>query len=61
MPRVGLSVVKGTWSVEETGRCIAPCLFNLCKIIDKFQNLLFYASINIGMNMSTLRILMCIN
>jgi hypothetical protein len=52
----GPSVVKETRSVGEIGRCIAPCLFNLCKLIDKFQNLLFYcfiASINIGMNMST--------
>ena len=24
------------------GRCIVPYLFNLCKLIDKFQNLLFY-------------------
>jgi hypothetical protein len=23
-------------------RCIAPYLFNLCKLINKFQNLLFY-------------------
>jgi hypothetical protein len=38
----GSSGVEKTQSVEETGRCTAPCLFNLCKLIDKFQNLLFY-------------------
>jgi hypothetical protein len=35
-------------------RCITPCLFNLCKLIDKFQNLLFYCFDGIGMNKSTL-------
>jgi len=42
MSGAGSSGVEGTQSVGETGRCIAPCLFNLCKLIDKFQNLLFY-------------------
>jgi len=42
MPGAGSSVVEGTRSVGETNRCIAPCLFNLCKLIDTFQNLLFY-------------------
>jgi hypothetical protein len=42
MPGVGLLGVEGTQSIGETGRYIAPCLFNLCKLIDKFQNLLFY-------------------
>ena len=39
----GLLGVEGTQSVGEIGRCIAPCLLNLCKLIDKFQNLLFYS------------------
>jgi len=43
------------------GRCIAPCLFKLCKFIDKFQNLLFYCFDNIGMNKSTLHTWMCID
>jgi hypothetical protein len=55
------SVVEGTQSVGEMDRYIAPCLFNLCKLIDKFQNLLFYCFYNIEMNMNTLRTLMCIN
>jgi hypothetical protein len=42
MHGVESTVVKGTRWVGETGRCIVPCLFNLCKLIDKFQNLLFY-------------------
>jgi len=42
MSGAGSSVVKGTRSIGETDRCIAPCLFNLCKLIDKFHNLLFY-------------------
>jgi hypothetical protein len=42
MPGVGSSGVNGTRSVGEIGRCITPCLFILCKLIDKFQNLLFY-------------------
>ena len=42
MLEAGLSEVEGTQSVRETGRCISPYLFNLCKLIDKFQNLLFY-------------------
>jgi hypothetical protein len=43
------------------GRCIAPYLFNLCKLIDKFYNLLFYCLDNIEMNMSILRALICID
>jgi hypothetical protein len=43
------------------GRYITPCLFNLCKRVDKFYNLLFYCFDNIGMNISTLRALMCID
>ena len=42
MPGAGSSGVEGTQSVGETCKCIASCLFNLCKLIDKFQNLLFY-------------------
>ena len=38
----------------EGSRCITPCLFNLCKLIDKFQNLLFYYFNDIEMNKSTL-------
>ena len=38
----------------EGSRCIAPYLFNLCKLIDKFQNLLFYCFDDIEMNKSTL-------
>jgi hypothetical protein len=38
----------------EGSRCIAPYLFYLCKLIDKFQNLLFYYFDDIGMNKSTL-------
>jgi hypothetical protein len=36
------------------GRCITLYLFNLCKLIDKFQNLLFYCFDDIKMNKSTL-------
>ena len=42
MPRVRSLVVEGTRSVRETSRCIAPCLFNMCKLIHKVPNLLFY-------------------
>ena len=42
MPRAGLAGVEGTQTIGETGKYIKPCLFNLCKLINKFQNLLFY-------------------
>ena len=38
----------------EGSKCIAPCLFNFCKLIDEFQNLLFYCFDDIKMNKSTL-------
>jgi hypothetical protein len=42
MSGAGSSLVERTWSVKETSRCITPYLLNLCKLIDKFQNLIFY-------------------
>jgi hypothetical protein len=42
MPGAGLLGVEGAQSVEETGKCTVPCLFNLCKLIDNFQKLLFH-------------------
>ena len=36
------------------GRCLAPYLFNPCKLIDKYQNLLLYCYANTGLDMSTL-------
>jgi hypothetical protein len=58
---VGIGQLHGVPArVHTLDKCIAPCLFNLCKLIDKFQNLLFYCFDNIGMNASTLRAMMCI-
>jgi len=58
---VGTGQLHGVKAHAHTlGRCIAPCLFNFCKLID-FRIYCFIASINIGMNMSTLHTLMCIN
>jgi hypothetical protein len=38
--RASSSMVGMTYWNGEAGRCLTPYLFNLCKLIDKFQNLL---------------------
>jgi hypothetical protein len=59
---MGTGQLHGVEAYAHTlGGCITPCLFNLCKLIVKFYNLLFYCFDNIGMNISTLRALMCID
>jgi hypothetical protein len=42
VPEVGSFAVGKTCLDGGAGRCLRPCLFNPCKLIDKFQNLLLY-------------------
>jgi hypothetical protein len=50
----GSSVVGRTCLDRGACMCLAPCLFNPCKLIDKFTICCCIAMLNTGMDMSTL-------